>query len=311
MANCFARDDEGLYSCGGSYYISDITSNIISFGHYSGDASQALLTISNKYIYIYGNLQWANPSGGNVGLRLCYSSSLENKVQKLYREDQRWSGCATATNILTGDFTGRISASDSTVKIWGEGRNSPSQGWLGTSTGSPDFCDIVITLTNDQKILPPKGLTASLQNISEAALDVTASIESWSDNQNIVGTPYTQGGGRNWNFMAEIKTERSTASTTIKRIELNTGENKTATFNFAGLSLVSDTTYWVRIVVSNDFQQTQDIWLSFTTKEFNPFYGSLNEKAKPITKFYGSVGGNTKLVKKFYGSVGGNTKRIY
>lgn len=291
MANCYKRFNEGAYNCGGSYYISDITSNVTAFAHNTSNAAYANLTISNTYKYTYGNIAWANPNAGNNCLRLCYTSSVENKVQKLYREDARWTGCwyGDKTNILSGNFTGVISASDSTVKVIGEGKNYPSASWYGTATGDKDFCDVTITLNNNQKILPPKGLNAQIQSYTRTTLKTTASITSWSDNTNIKGTPYTQGGGRTWNFMAEIKAAKDTSSTTIKRIEKNTGNTMNATWNFTGLELAQNTTYWVRYVVSNEFQQIQETWLSFTTPKVGPMTVTIGTYNRKRVNFTASV----------------------
>lgn len=114
-------------------------------------------------------------------------------------------------------------------------------------------------LGNDFKVLPPKNLTGSVTNSSFRTVTATASIGSWSDNTNIKGTPYTSGGGRTWNFRAQIKN----GSTVLAEKTLNTGETKSGTFNFTDLNLPIDTNLTMHFTCSNNYQQTVDYDVTF------------------------------------------------
>lgn len=118
-------------------------------------------------------------------------------------------------------------------------------------------------LTDNFKILPPTGLSGSVTSASPRKIKSTCTIGSWSANNNIKGTPYTGDGGRNWNFRAQIIYNGSV----IDEKTTNTGENKTATFEFNDVSrldnLPLDTNITMHFTCSNDYQQTIDYDVTF------------------------------------------------
>lgn len=132
---------------------------------------------------------------------------------------------------------------------------------LNSDTGewAADF-----NLTNDFKVLPPKDLSGSVTSVKATKVTATCNLGSWSDNSNIKGTPYTGGGGRDWNFRAQIIYNNSV----VYEITKNTGETKTATFEFTDLAKLNlfptGVPVTMRFTASNDYQQTISYDTTFT-----------------------------------------------
>lgn len=136
------------------------------------------------------------------------------------------------------------------------------QYWAGASNPNNFFSyrsdfgsyPAIYTLNNNYKILPPTGLTATLDEGKNIIVRSHCSLTSWSANTNIKGTPYTGDGGRDWNFKAELRE----GNTVIASQTFNTGETKTASVTFDRNSnpLRVGHTYYVRWTASNDYQQT-------------------------------------------------------
>lgn len=135
----------------------------------------------------------------------------------------------------------------------------------------------VRTLSDNFKVLPPKNLSGSVTNKSFNSVSASVSVGSWSDNTNITGTPYTQDGGRNWNFRAQIKD----GGTVLAELTINTGETKNGTFDFTGLNLPVDKDLTMHFTCSNNYQQTIDYDVTFKI----PFLGWVVKQ------------GNTKKIK--------------
>lgn len=116
-----------------------------------------------------------------------------------------------------------------------------------------------VPIGNSFRILPPKGLTGRIVSKHWDKVVASCSLDSWSDNVNIGGTPYTGSGGRSWNFQAVLKN----GSTILKTLTVNTGETKNATFTFTDLNLPTDTNLTIEFTASNNYQQTVSTSVTF------------------------------------------------
>lgn len=169
-----------------------------------------------------------------------------------------WGNCDGMANG-TWSFT-QTSYNKTSVSINGRSGYQTSGGettfWWDSENG---WSKLTVDIGNNFRILPPKNLTGSVTSKTTAAVTATCSLGSWSDNSNIGGTPYTSGGGRTWNFRAILKN----GSTTIATLTQNTGETKSATFNFTGLNLPVNTNLTVEFTASNNYQQTTTATTTF------------------------------------------------
>lgn len=277
MAECNGTQWDGSdYGCGSNtYYTFHARTDFSNFRHYSGDASQALLSINYDFNYYYWNIKWATSAGRTVAGALWYRSSVATGDGWRFAEATiaRWYGCCgqCGTSGSGNYYDARISASDTRVYVdmydtnWVE-----NWGWHDTLD-----CQITYDLPTNMRITAPTGFTATLGSYSLTSLHCEASIASWSNNTNIKGTPYTSGGGRSWNFMAEIK---NPAGTSLYRIEKNTGETKSCSWDFSGMNLPVNTTLTLRIVVSNDYQQIQEKLITFQVKPIGKVITTGSEK---------------------------------
>ena len=118
-------------------------------------------------------------------------------------------------------------------------------------------------LDDDFKISKPQTMTGSISFADPRKINCSCSIDKWSKNKNIKGTPYTDGGGRNWNFRAQIKVN----GTVVYEITQNTGETKSADFEFTDLTKLKDVPLDTDVVMhftcSNNYQQTEDFDVTF------------------------------------------------
>ena len=156
------------------------------------------------------------------------------------------------------------------------------------------WTELVIPVTNDYKVLPPSGLTGSISVKNSRIIRASCNLSSWSANPHIGGTPYTSGGGRAWNFRAQIKLNGKV----IKSIEKNTGEARTASFDFSGLDLKLDTNYTLEFTASNNYQQTVTYQTTFTIEPMG--YIVRDNQVKKIKSIaivnMNELGGDTQYV---------------
>lgn len=181
----------------------------------------------------------------------------------------QWDNCsADWGNCLThsGSYTFEQTANNRTqVRINGRSGYQSSGGevsfyWIADN----GWGDLVYTLNNNFRILPPKSLSGQVLSKSHEEVVAKCTLGSWSDNANIGGTPYTGSGGRNWNFRAVLKN----GNTIIQTLTTNTGETKEATFTFTGLNLPIDTNLTIEFTASNNYQQTISTTVTFKITYF-------------------------------------------
>lgn len=146
----------------------------------------------------------------------------------------------------------QTSANRNEVHIYGRAglqtRTGESVWWFSENGWS----DLVVSLPNSYKVLPPQGLTGRVDAKAWNTVTASCSLNSWSANPNIGGTPYAAGGGRSWNFSAKLLD----GSKTLANLTTNTGETRSATFVFKGLNLPLDKTLTVEFTASNNYQLT-------------------------------------------------------
>ena len=169
-----------------------------------------------------------------------------------------WGGMACSAS---GTYSFTQTSSNKTA-VWVDGRwawtgrnwNTIVNTWSGNG-----WSTLKVELGNGYRVLPPKNLTGSITYKNSTRVKASCSLDSWSDNGNIKGTPYTGNGGRNWNFQAQIKN----GSSVLKTLTKNTGETKSADFDFTGLNLPVDVNLTMLFTASNNYQQTITYSVSF------------------------------------------------
>lgn len=177
---------------------------------------------------------------------------------------QQWDNCSSGWgNCLTHSGTYSFEQTSNNRTTLGiNGRSAYQASWGEVSfywSVDNGWSNLNLTLDNNYRILPPTGLTGQIVSKHHDRVIARCTLNSWSANANIGGTPYTGSGGRNWNFRAVLKN----GSTVIKTLTQNTGETKTATFNFTDLDLPTDTTFTIEFTASNNYQQTISTSVTF------------------------------------------------
>lgn len=246
--SCRFTEPEYVYCNGRSWYEENMDTSYSNFRHNPNNASQAHITLTSSNSYVIHWVQWVNPNPF-IGSSAWFQTSVQGLTGFAYGSRQRWGNCIEVTGAYgSGTATAAIGTGDTQIRIENWCTNDTSN-WRSWYT-----CYTVEDLTTNYRITPPTGLASSISSFSTNNLKCSASISSWSANTNIKGTPYTSGGGRNWNFMAEIKN----GNTVLYRQEKNTGETKSCSWDFTNLNLPTETNLTLRVVVSNDYQQTQE-----------------------------------------------------
>lgn len=198
-------------------------------------------------------ISWVRPNSP------CHISLLVNGIEHItgavmYNYDQcnaNWSNAVTASGTIRLTQTNANAYTVLNIDLGVTWRGATQENYF-TYYGDNGVYPAIITLTDDFKVLPPEGLTGTIVSKNPTSLTCTCSIDRWSKNTNITGTPY---GSQTWNFQARIKT----GDTVVATVNLNTNETKNATFNFTGLGLKADTDYYVEFTAKNNYQQTQVI----------------------------------------------------
>ena len=224
------------------------------------NASEAYIQIDYEARHWYKGVRWVAPG------RPQYLSAVINGVEV------GTSGQIVGIDDCSGSawFMETIASGNSGTAFTQTSANSitslsldPIYNWVGASgnwntfqfsdpTSGNNWAPLVYDINNNNyKILPPTGLTHTVSKTTETQVTTTANLASWSANPNITGTPYTGSGGANWNFQCNIKLN----GTAVATISLNTGETKTATADFTGILLKTDTTYTIEWIARNNYQQ--------------------------------------------------------
>lgn len=156
--------------------------------------------------------------------------------------------------------------------LWSWARiDYPTQVYVGGPGGSKEcFRDLKsIMLPDNLRILPPVGLSVNWP--SAIGSSVTASIQKWSENTNITGTPTTYHNAKYWNWALDLLNKDGGL---VAHYATNLAESKSATFpgnsfytasalpgstlaNNTKYSFVKNGAYRLRVVVNNSFNQQQ------------------------------------------------------
>lgn len=185
-----------------------------------------------------------------------------------------WGDCITHSGTYTFEQT-----ANNRTQVRINGRSGYEASWgevVFYWTTDNGWGDLVYTLNNNFLVLPPKGLTGQVISKNHEMVVARCNLQSWSDNPNIGGTPYTGSGGKDWNFKAVLKN----GNNIVKTLTLNTGENREATFTFDNLDLPVDTNLTIEFTASNNYQQSISTTITFKISYFG--WIVTNSSAKKI-----------------------------
>ena len=252
-------------NCGTATCVFNCSGTIASatLSHDSTDASKGILTLNYTGNLVVRNNNpglegsGANPYASQAIIGLVFAGCNDGGEARLEfgRHSTPAGGCFTSTMAGSGSYVAKVVAS-STYAYWTWAWSMAYGYWDAVTCGLPT-AQCRENLTDNQRIWSPTGLTCQTDYASIVdGMQFTANLGSWGRGA-MKGTPYTQGGGRSWNFQLQIKS----GSTVLATKTLNTGENKTAVFRFAESEMQPFIAYigndlTAEITASNDYQQT-------------------------------------------------------
>lgn len=292
MSSCTSTFGEADYGCseqGSLTAAFEVTP--ASFTHDPNIPNQANITLNVTSTLTVNNVQYDTTTDQDISAWLALTSSTTPLVESdktfVPREN-----CASTTNTLPTTVSLNIASGD---EIKAKGKWSGFEGsQVGTDVPNCDWFDV--ELGNNFTITPPQNLQVTFP--SDPTGEINASIDAWSLNPNISGTPFVPIDENdellynNWNWRVELL---DSLENVVSANELTMDNNLSQALTANVTSLQPNTEYRMRVTVSNEYQATATVTSPIIyskpaapiirrvtfTKESNGTYTAHIEWAKP------------------------------